>query len=170
MRRQALCLAAAAALFASPVAAQQYMQNTPEAMLAVASIFGTAQIEPPDSGGRPIITGRIDGTNYGLLIYGCEGTVGCDSVQFFATFESQVNSLEFLNEWNEDQRFATAYRDSRGDVVIHYNANIDFGVSPTNFEDTFDIWRLTLGNFVERLNDRGECFGNACGSGGGSGK
>lgn len=131
------------------------MPNTAEAILSVARGFGSAQMEDPDGEGRPFISGMVNGTRYGILIYGCEGTEGCDSVQFFASFGTPQNDLEFLNQWNLDKRFASAYREPDGDVVIHYSANVDFGVTLQNFEDTFDIWQLTLGQFTDRLASAG---------------
>jgi len=144
-------LAAVAVLAATPVYAQGIMPNTPSAMLGVAQQFGSAYIDAPDDQGRPVIGGTIDGVNYGILFYGCEGDVGCDSVQFYATFEPPANPLQFVNDWNYDKRFAAAYQREDGSLVLNYNVNIDFGVSQANAEDTFDIWSILLGQFMNRV-------------------
>lgn len=140
-----ICLAAGAQ-------AQSVLPNTPQAVIGVAQQFGTAYFEPPDSEGRPAIAGTIDGLNYGVLFYGCEGNVGCDSLQFYASFTGYENSLEFINSWNYDKRFASAYRRPDGSVVLSYDVNIDFGVTATNVEDTFDIWSILMGQFMDRIN------------------
>lgn len=135
-----------------PLAAQSYMANSADEVTQVARLFGSAELDLSGSDGRPMVRGQINGTRYGILMYGCEGTFGCDSVQFFASFGTPNNGLDFLNQWNADKRFASAYRNNTGDVILQYNANLDLGISRANFEDTMDIWRLTLGQFVDRLN------------------
>lgn len=149
---KSITAAALLGVVALPAAAQNYMPNTAQAIYDVARGFGPAQLEPPDGEGRPVVTGSIEGTNYGILIYGCEGNVGCESVQFFASFEPTAQSdLAWLNAWNADKRYAAAYVEDDGDIILHFNANIDFGVSNDNFVDTFDIWSLLLGQFTDRL-------------------
>ena len=149
MFRLILCLSCALGL-ALPAAAQQYMANTPQAMVEVARIFGTADIDEPDDEGRPLIFGTIDGINYGILAYGCEDGL-CDDVEFFASFTEYEYTQDFLNEWNGDQRFGTVYQRDDGGIVMHYSANLDMGVSQANFEDTFDFWAGALNLFLERL-------------------
>ncbi len=147
----ARALALSLILLAPAAHAQEMLSTTPQAVLSVAQGFGSAQMDAPDHNGRPIISGMVDGTRYGILFYGCENGADCDSIQFFASFTSPNNALDFLNEWNADQRFGSAYREDDGDVILHYSANLDFGVSRRNMEDTFDIWQLTLTDFADRM-------------------
>ncbi len=141
--------AACLALAASPAAAQM-LDNSPEGIMNVARGFGTAQLET-SSGGQPMVTGMIDGTRYGVLMYGCDGGRGCESLQFFASFTTERSGLTVLNQWNEDQRFGAAYVGSSGSVVLHWSTNIDYGVNRRNFEDSFDIWRLSLDGFTDHI-------------------
>lgn len=125
--------------------------RSPEAILDMARSFGTAQFDTPDSDGRPAIDGEMDGLLYGILLYGCDNPDGCESVQFFASFTSENNNLEFVNAWNQDKRYATAYIADDGAAVLAYSANIDFGVTRNNFYDTFDIWSILLADFGDRI-------------------
>ncbi|MGI3184951.1 YbjN domain-containing protein [Nioella aestuarii] len=141
--------ATAIALSLAAPAAAQMMGNTPQDIMSVAQGFGPAQMETSNSG-QPMMTGTIEGNNYGILMYGCEDGA-CDSLQFFASFTTERNGLTLLNQWNEDQRFGAAYVSRSGSVILHWSVNIDFGVSRQNFADSFDIWRLTLAEFSSHL-------------------
>lgn len=143
-----LCVSAVA------VSAQTMMQNTPEAVLSIAQQFGNAYLDGTDSDGRPVLGGNLGGLNYGVLFYGCEGRVGCDSLQYYASFDPPEDPLAFVNQWNYDKRFASAYLRDDGAVVLTFNLNIDFGVTEANVQDNFDIWSILLGQFNNRLNGR----------------
>lgn len=142
-----LALATAALLALSTPVSAQVMVNTPEEILAVARGFGTASLRT-SSTGQPILSGTMDGANYGILMYGCDGTRDCESIQFFATFDPPGRDLERLNDWNEDQRFGTAYISDNHRLFLHWSANLDYGVTRGNLIDSFDIWRLTLTEFI----------------------
>jgi len=144
-------VALALALTITPAAAQM-LDNTAEGITAIARSFGSAQMETT-SRGQPLVTGMIGDTRYGILIYGCDGGRGCESMQFFATFNTsdRNRALDYLNSWNEDQRFGTAYVNDDGSVFLHWSANMDYGVTQANMTDSFDIWRLTLTAFRDYL-------------------
>lgn len=146
--RRVFAATAIALSLAAPAHAQM-LGNTPQDIMSVAQGFGPAQLETSNNG-QPMMTGSIDGDNYGILMYGCEDGV-CDSLQFFASFTTERNGLTLLNQWNEDQRFGAAYVSRSGNVILHWSVNIDFGVSRQNFADSFDIWRLTLAEFNSHL-------------------
>jgi hypothetical protein len=146
--RRVFAATAIALSLAAPAHAQM-LGNTPQDIVSVAQSFGSAQMEASNNG-QPMMTGTIEGNNYGILMYGCEDGA-CDSLQFFATFTTQRNGLTLLNQWNEDQRFGAAYVARSGSVILHWSVNIDFGISRQNFADSFDIWRLTLAEFNNHL-------------------
>lgn len=146
--RRIFAATAIALSLASPAAAQN-LGNFPNDIVSVAQGFGPAQMEPSNNG-QPMMTGTIDGNNYGILMYGCDDGP-CDSLQFFATYTTPRNDLTLLNQWNEDQRFGAAYRTRSGQVILHWSVNIDFGITRQNFADSMDIWRLTLAEFNSRL-------------------
>ncbi len=139
----------ALSLAAAAPASAQMLGNTPQDIVAVAQTLGPARLETTGSG-QPLMQGTLDGTTYGILMYGCEDGA-CDSLQFFATFTSERNGLTLMNRWNQDQRFGAAYVADDGRIILHWNVNIDHGVTRQNFADSFDIWRLTLGEFTNRI-------------------
>ena len=146
--RRVFAATAIALSLAAPAHAQM-LGNTPQDIVSVAQSFGSAQMEASNNG-QPMMTGTIEGNNYGILMYGCEDGA-CDSLQFFATFTTERNGLTLLNQWNEDQRFGAAYVSRSGSVILHWSVNIDFGITRKNFADSFDIWRLTLAEFNNHL-------------------
>ena len=145
----ALSLGLGAAL---PAAAQQLFSRSPNEILQIARGYGPANFGAPDDAGRPIIDAETDdGILYGLLLYGCEGAPGCESVQFFASFETDEHSVGFTNQWNLDRRYATAYRAEDGIIYLAMSSNLDFGVTRENFVDTYEIWDSLLEEFTDRI-------------------
>ena len=141
--------ATAIALSLAAPAAAQTMGNYPQDIVGVAQGFGAARLEPSNNG-QPMMTGTMEGNNYGILMYGCDDGP-CDSLQFFATFTTRNNGLNTLNEWNEDQRFGAAYVTNDGRVILHWSVNVDYGITRQNFADSLDIWRLTLAEFTNHM-------------------
>jgi hypothetical protein len=137
-----LCLASGPALSQNLVDATQ-----PQRVLEVAKGFGSATLEK-DSKGDPKITGRIDGTAYTVFFYGCVNNKDCDNIQFYSAWNASGKySLRQINEWNRTKRWGKAYLDNDDDPVLEMEANLDFGVSTKNLEDTFDWWKVTLKTF-----------------------
>ena len=161
MRLSVLVLIAAV-LSGLPAAAQQILPREAGAVLNVARSFGSADFDGTDSDGRPQINGNIDGVLYGIVMYGCDNPAGCESVQMFASFESDTNNtLAFVNDWNFDRRYATAYLTGDGTVVLAHSVNIEHGITRDNFFDTFDIWQILLTEFNERIFDLPPAGGTA---------
>jgi len=144
-----LILLAAAAL---PVSAQEQLPPTPQAIHDVARSFGSIEFGEADSDGRPVLHGEIDGVFYSMVLYGCDAPTGCENVQFYASFVSDDrNTLEFVNDWNRDQRWLTAFLEDDGDVVIALTTNIRHGVLRQNFMDTFDLWVSLMMQFYDHI-------------------
>lgn len=140
------------ALVALPAMAQGLMPRTPTAVFEAARTFGEIEFTDPDSEGRPVLLGDIDGIYYSMVVFGCDAFDGCESVQFYASFISDDNAtLEFANDWNLDKRWVTAFLDTDGDMVITMTANIRYGVTRENFLDTFDVWRSLMLDFNDRI-------------------
>ncbi len=126
--------------------------HDPQAILEVAKGFGSAQLKK-DPTGDPLIAGRIDGTKYGIVFYGCEHGKNCDEVQFAAGWSGAHASLEALNRFNQTKKYGRAYLDSDGDPRLDMVVNLDHGVSVENFEDTFNWWTRALANFRKEVLD-----------------
>ncbi|MDX1606415.1 MAG: YbjN domain-containing protein [Candidatus Competibacterales bacterium] len=137
-----------AALASGPALTQNLIDATdPEAILNVATGFGSASLSR-DNLGDPYIEGRIEGRIYELFFYDCTDNANCRSLMFRASFDAEGYTVEHMNLWNKEQRFGKAYLNEAGDPVIEYDVNLYGGVTFTNFDDTFDWWRIVLDKFA----------------------
>ncbi|BBB24708.1 YbjN domain-containing protein [Amphritea japonica] len=133
-------------------AADLISADDPEAILNIARGFGSARLTE-DSAGDPKISGRIDGTKYGIYFHGCNSDgERCDEIKFGTAWvvEDRV-SLETVNEWNRTKKFGVAYLDSDGDPNLDMAVNIDYGVTIENLEDSFSYWEKIVPAFKEQV-------------------
>jgi len=147
--------AACVALFLlpAPALAQTLVDATePERISGLLRGFGSAILES-DSVGDPMIVGRIDGTRYLVLFYGCDdGGTGCRAIQFRAAWETDGEyALSDLNAWNRDKRFGKAYLDDVDDPVLEMDVNLYDSVTTRNLEDTIDWWQIVLADFKRNV-------------------
>lgn len=126
-------------------ASQMVDATKPEVLLAIAKGYGSADLGK-DSGGDPMITGRMNGNKYTVLFYGCKDGKDCSTVQFRAAFEVRKKpTLEEVNALNAKTRFGKVYLDKDNDPAVEMDVNLDHGVSKKNLDDTFDWWKTVLG-------------------------
>ena len=93
---------------ASPVFAEQLVDATkPERLYEIARGFGSAELDK-DSQGDPRISGRLDGTKYGIYFYGCVKGADCDDIQFSASWSGPKIWMEKINEWKRAKRLGKA--------------------------------------------------------------
>ncbi|MCG5513194.1 YbjN domain-containing protein [Ectothiorhodospira shaposhnikovii] len=119
----------------------------PEKIRQLAQGYGSATLTT-DSVGDPMIRGRIDGTGYTIMFYGCSQNLNCKNIQFTSAWQTNGQyTLEDMNQWNRVARFGKAYLDDEGDPVLEMNVNLDFGVTARNLDDTLDWWRVALLKF-----------------------
>ena len=141
-----------AGIFASGVsfASEIISAENPEAIYNVAKGFGSAELKK-DSTGDPMIVGRINGTKYGILFYGCKHHKKCDDIIFHAGWSGTDVTMRQVNKWNQTKKYGKAYLDKDGDPVLEMSVNLDYGVTKDNFEDTFDWWSKALKGFKEKV-------------------
>lgn len=142
------CCLAVGSMAAS--AAQTVDAENPDAILNIARGYGAATLEK-DNQGDPKITGRIDGSKYGIFFYGCSSGAKCDDIQFAAAWAGKKVSLEDINKWNRDKRFGRAYLDRDNDPVLEMDVNVDHGVTKANLDDTFDYWVKVMKAFKKEV-------------------
>ena len=106
--------------------------------------FGSAELKK-DSEGDPMISGRVEGTKFGVYFYGCQRGKDCDDIQFIAYFMDPKVPLSEINDYNMKKRFGKVAIDGDGDLRVSMTVNLDYGVSRANFEDTVVFWTLVLG-------------------------
>lgn len=126
--------------------------TSPQRILEIAKGYGSASLEVKD--GDPFISGRIEGSKYGIYFYGCKSGKKCTNIQFSAGWSGVKTSLSDINAWNRDKRFSKAYLDSVNDPNLEMDVNLDSGVSKANLEDTFDFWVTGLRTFKKTILDQ----------------
>lgn len=125
----------------------------PQKIVEIAKGFGTATLEK-DSSGDPKITGRIDGTRYMILFFGCTNNKDCSSIQFAAGWSMPKDkrlSIAQMNEWNKTKRFGKAYIDDENDPVIEMDLPL-YDVPVAYLEDSFEWWQAAVGEFSNYVN------------------
>ena len=141
----------AASLSVASVQAEPLVDATnPDTLVQLVRGFGSATLEKDDYG-DPLITGRINGSKYGVYFYGCEDGRDCNDVQFSAAWAGYDVSMNRINEWNKTKRYGKAYLDDDGDPNIELIVNLKYGVSRDNFDDTIDWWMLTMNEFEKYI-------------------
>jgi len=118
----------------------------PERIVQLMRGFGSSTLETDDYG-DPLITGRVEGSKYGIYFYGCEENRSCKDIQFSAAWAGYDVSMHQINEWNKTKRYGKAYLDNDGDPAIEMSVNLTYGVSRDNFDDTIDWWTITMKEF-----------------------
>lgn len=124
--------------------------ENPDAILNIAMGYGSATLTK-DSSNDPMITGRIDGTRYGIFFYGCSDGKECDDIQFSASWGGVKVLMDEINAWNRDKRFGKAYIDKDGDPALEMSVNLDYGVTQRNLDDTFNWWTTALREFKKEV-------------------
>jgi hypothetical protein len=145
-------LVALALCFSSTVYADTMIDATdPDIVLDLAKGYGSATLEKA-SNGAPCIVGRIDGTRYGVSFNGCRDGKDCDDVSLVSYWPGHKGiELEDINGWNSKKRYAKAYIDTDGDVLLQMDLNVDYGVSRRNFDEGFRLWSRVLDSFKETV-------------------
>ncbi|WP_290702505.1 YbjN domain-containing protein [Amphritea sp.] len=133
-------------------AADLISADDPDALLNIARGFGSARLTT-DSTGDPKISGRMDGTKYGIYFYGCDSNgEKCDEIKFGTAWSMDERiSLKTINEWNRTKKFGVAYLDNDGDPNLDMAVNLDYGVTIQNLEDSFSYWGTIVPIFKEQV-------------------
>jgi len=135
---------------ASAQAASLVDATDPERIVQLMRGFGSSTLESDDYG-DPLITGRVEGSKYGIYFYGCKENRNCKDIQFSAAWAGYDISLHRINEWNKTKRYGKAYLDNDGDPAIELSVNLTYGVSRDNFDDTIDWWVITMKEFEKYI-------------------
>jgi hypothetical protein len=119
-------------------------------ILNIARGYGSATLTTQDNG-DPRLDGKIDGVQYYVLFRNCTNNTACEDLNFYAGFLDNKPTLEAINAWNRDKRFAYAYLDFDLDASIVYDVNIEYGVTPKNLDATFSIWSHVLNQYADYI-------------------
>lgn len=124
--------------------------SDPEQILSIVAEFGEAELET-DGVGDPMIVARAGGLNYLVFFYDCEENQSCKALRFWSYWPDVDVSLEALNDWNNSWRFVKAAIDEDGDVAVHFDVNLAFGVSEANLRDSVDWWTVLTAAFYDEV-------------------
>jgi Putative bacterial sensory transduction regulator len=155
IRRTLPFVAAVATLaLAAPAAAQTIVTaENPGALVAIIQALGFQARLEKDSVGDPIIRSASNGADFSIQFYGCTKNKRCQSLHFSAGYDLEDGaSLGTVEEWNEEQRFASAYLDDEDDPFLQMDVNLEGGVTQENFENTFDLWQDLKAAFEDHIN------------------
>lgn len=126
----------------------------PTSILAIAQDYGSARLGEDDAG-DPEITGQIDGISYAVTFYGCD-SVGqeCKTLLFNASFYAEQGlsfeeRLERTADWNGRKIYGRLSLDEDNDYKLDMAVNLAYGVTEENLDDTFDWWKVVMGQFKE---------------------
>ncbi|MEM9317887.1 MAG: YbjN domain-containing protein [Pseudomonadota bacterium] len=138
----------------SPLAAQQMLFPSVDTVRSHAAARGPTELIMPSADyPDPYIEAQAQGYYYLAILVGCEGMVGCDQVEFSASFTTDDPSLRFANSWNSENRIGTAYIEAgtEDEILLSYTIVIDPGISVGAFTETLDIWVDTMDAFSNQL-------------------
>lgn len=152
----ALC-ALVTALALTPVSAQKRtprdQQETatlgriqPRQMAAVLRERGNpAEIRTENN--RTRLSTEIAGLRTSVHFYACNDA-GCQSIQYRTLFRRNERfTLAFVNAWNYEKRFAKAYLDRDGDLVLEWDVDLDGGVTVAYIAETVSTFQAMLNTF-----------------------
>ena len=149
--RAALALGAALAFSATPAHAELVNAKNPATIKAIVESQGWPATIVAKADEDPYIESNRNGLKFLVLFMNCDDHKNCKTLQYYMGFSDAKNiSLERLNQWNKDKRFARAYRDDQGDPVLEMDVDLDFaGIPRENIGETFNTWASLMDSYRE---------------------
>lgn len=126
--------------------------NSTDDILNLMRGYGSATLGTQDDG-APKIFGKIDGQPYTIYFSSCDDKThtDCQDLDLYAGYLGVKPSLDKINSWNRDTRFARAYIDSQGDAGMDMDVNTEHGVSSDNMDSTLGLWAQLVKKFTAYL-------------------
>jgi hypothetical protein len=150
----ALLLAVSMSGPASADPAPQIVDGTnPEALVNIIQDLGYRANLEIDGEGDPMIRSSVGGTQFTVVFYGCgEAHDQCQILMFKAGYEmNEAVGMDVINEWNATRLFGRAYLDEVSDPWIELVLNVHGGVTRQQFENTFEWWETSVGDFEDEI-------------------
>lgn len=147
----ALALGATTAFSAAPAQAELINATNPAAIKAIVESQGWPATLITKAGDDPYIESSRNGLKFLVLFMNCEDGKQCKTLQYYMGFNDAKDvSLDRLNQWNKEKRFARAYRDDEGDPVLEMDVDVDFaGIPRENIGETFNTWASLMDSYRE---------------------
>jgi hypothetical protein len=147
--RTALALAPLALFPATPAHAELVNAANPETIKAIVESQGWPATIVVKEGDDPYIESNRSGLKFLVLFMNCDEGEQCKTLQYYMGFSDAKDvTLERLNQWNKEKRFARAYKDDAGDPVLEMDVDLDFqGIPRENVGETFNTWASLMDSF-----------------------
>lgn len=150
---QALLAALAAASLSAQAAPGKVSLTDPNSLVAALQKAGyKAKLTVKE--GKPEIESSAAGATFYLYFQNCEGAEGCEDVMVQSAYDLDKNAvtLEAINAFNKDNRWARAYLDDENDPVLEMDLifagkQLDEGT----FIDSVKAWDDVLGRFHKAI-------------------
>jgi hypothetical protein len=110
-----------------------------------------------DDIGDPVIYSSSSGFDFTIYFYDCKDNERCKSLHFTAGYDlAEGTTLEAVQQWNADKRFASSYLDDEADPFLQMDVNTEGGITEKNFEAWLDLWQSLKGEFETYIGARGK--------------
>ena len=124
----------------------------PSSLVAIIQTLGFQARLDTDNVGDPMIRSSAGGVDFNITFYGCTKNRRCQSLRFASGYDlADGTTLEVLDDWNEEQRFASAYLDDEDDPWLQMDLNTAGGITQTNFAKNFELWQSMMAEFEEHI-------------------
>ena len=147
-------LAAAAFAVSSPAHAELVSSTNPEGIASLIRGTGLPAKLITKPGENPYIESKYNNLVFLVFFMTCDDNhKNCKTIQYYMGYsDSKDTSLDKLNEWNRDHRFARAYRDNEGDPVLEMDIDLDFkGIPRENIVETLRTWKSLMDQYQTHL-------------------
>jgi hypothetical protein len=122
--------------------------ESPDALIAIIQDLGFQAKLEKDDVGDPVIRSSSGGVDFRIYFYECKNNKRCKSLHFSVGYDlADGSSLDEVQAWNADKRFASAYLDDESDPFLQMDINTEGGVTQENFENSFELWQSLKGEF-----------------------
>lgn len=107
------------------------------------------------SGGDTTLEGAIDGTDFQVYFYECDGgdmasvaepDSDCLGYEFRAYFPDYPTEVRRVNQWNADHHYGKLWVDDDGDLALQINVVVEGGVAEDNALANLKWFRVAIGN------------------------
>ncbi len=124
----------------------------PAGLVAIIQNLGFQAKLEKDNAGDPVIRSSSSGADFSIFFYDCTKNKRCKSLHFTAGYDlPDGTSLDAIQQWNAEKRFASAYLDEEGDPFLQMDINTEGGITQANFEDSIDLWQSLKGEFEKYI-------------------
>jgi len=102
----------------------------PEELVSIIQDLGFQAKLEKDNVGDPVIRSSSDGVDFRIYFYECKNNKRCRSLHFSVGYDlANGSSLDAVQQWNADKRFASAYLDDEADPFLQMDINTEGGIT-----------------------------------------